>query len=306
MKRVLITGANGMVGQALLAELRKHPYDIRALAGRSDCDLLSGDHVHAVMQEFKPDEVYHLAAAVFGVGGNMKFPGEIFYRNTLMNLNVIEAARNAGATKIVAMGSAAIYADDLAQPMNEDDAMTGMPHDSEFGYAFSKRAMLVQLECYKQQYGLEYAYVIATNMYGPGDRFDPAHGHVVPSLIKKFLDAEKSGEKVEVWGNGSPTRDFLYAQDAAVGLHLIMQGGHGAINLASGSACPVRDLVEEIARNFPNVEYYWNPDRPLGQLKRSYDIDRLAALGFVAQFPLREGVKETVEWARAHADVLRG
>jgi len=305
MTRTLITGAGGLVGRALVRHLQQAGEDIIALQSRAECDLTVPDAVNALFRDVRPDKVFHLAASVFGVGGNLKFPGEVFFRNSVMNTFVIEACRLVGVSKIVAMGSAAIYSDGLEQPMREADAMTGEPHGSEYAYAFSKRAMLVQLDAYKQQYGLDFAFVIATNMYGPGDKFDPAHGHVVPSLLKKFLDAEKSGEDVEIWGDGSPTRDFLYSADAADGLARIMASGDGRFNLASGVSIPVHTLVEEVARNFPGVRYYWNTDKPLGQLKRSYDVSRLRKLGFVPQYGLAEGIAETADWLRVNSGDIR-
>jgi GDP-L-fucose synthase len=305
MERTLVTGANGLVGAALVRHLKQAGDDVIALESRAQCDLLSEAETHAVFKFVRPTKVYHLAAAVFGVGGNSAFPGEVFYRNSMINLNVIEAARSVGVTKFLAMGSAAIYADGLSQPMNEEDALTGVPHASEFAYAYSKRAMLAQLRAYKQQYGMEYMFVIATNMYGPGDRFDPKYGHVVPSLLKKFLDAETSGDRVEIWGDGTPTRDFLYSADAASGLHAIMEKGTDVVNLASGNSVTIADLVREVALQFPGVEYDWNIERPLGQLSRSYDVGRLNALGFKPKFSLAEGIAETAKWLRANAQDIR-
>lgn len=305
MTRTLVTGANGLVGSALVSHLKAQGEEVIALRSRAECDLVSDAETRALFKYVRPDRVYHLAAAVFGVGGNMAFPGQVFYNNSMMNMNVIESARIVGVTKIVAMGSAAIYADGLTQPMNEGDALAGAPHSSEFAYAYSKRAMLAQLRSYAQQYGTQFAYVIATNMYGSHDRFDPKYGHVVPSLLKKFLDAEISGDKVEIWGNGTPTRDFLYSKDAAAGLRRIMEGGSDAFNLASGIAITIADLVVQVASHFPSVEYYWNPERPLGQLSRSYNIDRLRNLGFQTRYSLAEGITETVKWLRANADTIR-
>lgn len=305
MARTLVTGANGLVGSALVSYLLEKGEDVIALRSRSECNLVSEAETRALFKFVRPDRVYHLAAAVFGVGGNMAFPGQVSYDNSMMNMNVIEAARFSGVTKIVAMGSAAMYADGLVQPMREDDVLVGSPHASEFAYAYSKRAMLAQLRAYTQQYGTQFAYVIATNMYGPHDRFDPQYGHVVPSLLKKFLDAETSGNEVEIWGDGTPTRDFLYSGDAAAGLHQIMETGQDAFNLASGNAVTIADLVCEIASHFPSVKYYWNIDRPLGQISRSYNVDRLNNLGFNARYSLSQGISQTVSWLRENASTIR-
>lgn len=305
-EKILITGAGGLIGKSLVRYLSDLGEEIFALRSRADCDLTKPDEVAELFRSVRPTKVYHLAAAVFGVGGNLAFPGDIFYRNTMMNTNVIEACRTSGVNKIVAMGSAAMYSDGLPQPMSEADVMVGEPHGSEYAYAQSKRAMLAQLKAYEQQFDLRYAFVIATNMYGPDDRFDPEFGHVVPSLLKKFLDAEASGDQVEIWGDGSPTRDFLYSKDAARGLSCIMSDGFGPLNLATGAAVPIRNLVSEICKHFPSVRYDWNPHRPLGQLKRAYNTDRLNALGFRPSYSLKQGIAETVEWLRINSRNLRG
>ena len=308
-QRILVTGAGGLVGMALTARLRDAGHEVVPLASRADCDLTVPGDVGAVMRFVRPETVLHLAASVFGVGGNLSFPAEVFYRNTLMNTTMIEACHQVGVRKIVAMGSAAIYADGLSQPMQEADAMAGEPHDSEYGYAYSKRAMFAQLKAYAQQYGLShgfsYGFVIATNMYGPHDKFDPLHGHVVPSLLKKFIDAEASGATVEIWGDGSPTRDFLYVKDAADGLLRILEQGEGAYNLATGTALPIRALVEEIAKHFPGVAYEWNIDKPLGQLQRAYDTTRIRGLGFSPAYDLARGITETVQWLRSNLSEIR-
>lgn len=303
--RCLVTGAGGLVGRALVENLRASGNEVIALNSRADCDLTNSKDVHELFQSVRPTKVYHLAAAVFGVGGNLAFPGAVFYRNTMMNTNTVEACRQAGVNKIVAMGSAAMYADGLQQPMKEEDVMFGEPHGSEYAYAHSKRAMLAQLKAYQQQYGLSFALVIATNMYGPGDRFDPQYGHVVPSLLKKFLDAEITGSEVEIWGDGSPTRDFLYSTDAARGLQHIMAKGIGPINLATGKAYPIKSLVAEITKHFPSVPYRWDTEKPLGQIKRAYDVQRASVLGFSPSYSLEQGIAETVEWLRANSLNLR-
>lgn len=305
MTRILVTGAGGLVGRATTKALRDRGHDVIEVASRRDCDLTASDDVATLVRSVRPENVVHLAASVFGVGGNLAYPGEVFYRNTLMNTVLIEACRVSGVSKIVAMGSAAVYADGLEQPLRESDALAGEPHGSEFAYAYSKRAMYIQLQAYQKQFGLSFGFVIATNMYGPHDNFDSIHGHVVPSLLKKFLDAETSGETVEIWGDGSPTRDFLYSADAAAGLALIVEFGSGAFNLANGRSVPITTLVETIARHFPGVRYEWNADKPLGQLRRSYDISRIGALGFEPTYDLEAGIGATVKWLRANKNEIR-
>ena len=249
--RLLITGASGVVGQAVIEKLHSLPgIEFVCLRGQSDVNLENFTETCAVFRFVKPDKILHLAGAVFGLGGNMAFPADSYRRNTMMNCNVIEAARIVGARKVVAMGTAAIYSDAAMLPYVEDEAMVGEPHKSEYAYASAKRSMLVQLQAYQQQFGIDFAYVIATNMYGAHDRFDHRYGHVVPSLIEKFYMASKSGAVVNVWGDGSPLRDFLYSKDAADGLLLLLQSGAGAYNLASGAVRSIKELVEVIAQHF--------------------------------------------------------
>lgn len=304
MERTIVTGAGGVLGTALLRRLGQQTCEIVALS-RADVDLEDAASTVSLFKRVAPAYVFHLAGAVYGVGGNMAFAGDVFRRNVLINTNVIEAARLSGARKIVAMGTTAIYSDEVSQPFREVDCMRGAPHASEYPYAYAKRAMLVQLEAYKAQFGLPFAYAISTNLYGPNDRFDPAFGHVVPSLIAKFDRASKQGTAVDVWGDGSPTRDFLYADDAANGLIATMERGDGTINLASGMAYSIRQLVEAIAVHYPEVAYLWDPTKPLGQLRRSYDVTRLRGMGVMPQVALDEGISRTVAWYRENRGSAR-
>lgn len=301
----LVTGGSGVAGAALEALLVGQGEDVRVLRGRADGNLEDWDACLALFKQVQPRRVYHLAGAVFGLGGNTAFPGDAFRRNTLLNVHVVEACRRVGVEKIVAMGTAAIYADGLSQPMREDDALTAEPHSSEYAYAFAKRGLLVQLKSYKQQFGMQFAYAISTNLYGPHDRFNVEYGHVIPSLLMKFERARQTGDTVEVWGDGSPQRDFLYAADAAKGLVAMMQRGDGAYNLASGRKTTIADLVETIACFYPDVRYTWATEKPLGQLRRSYDINRIEEIGFKPIYNLSDGLSQTIEWMRKNIGALR-
>lgn len=289
----------------MVAALRRSYDDVVVLTGRQDVDLENFEQTKAIFGYVKPTHVVHVAGAVFGLGGNMAFPGDVMRRNILINTHVVAAAAEAKALKVVAMGTTAIYSDAVAQPFREDDALTGAPHGSELPYAYAKRAMLVMLDAYKRQFGLNYAYAIATNMFGPNDRFDPLYGHVVPSLIAKFAAAAQTGAEVEVWGDGTPTRDFLFSEDAADALSLLLANGEGAYNVASGETVPIRVLVEEVAACFPRVSYKWNTSKPNGQLRRAYDVSRLRELGFTRRHSLREGLRKTVDWYLANEGCVR-
>ncbi len=300
-----MTGATGLMGTALVGELRRAGQEVVALAS-SDADLRDPAAATAVFTGHRPDIVYHLAARVRGIMGNAGSQGDAFLDNIRINTNVVDAACRAGARKLVAMGSAAIYADTVALPMREDDAWSGRPHSSEAGYAHAKLAMLAQLEAYREQWGLEFAYCISTNLFGPHDRFDERHGHVIPSLISKFHRAAATGGHVSVWGTGTPTRDFLYVADAARALWRIGQAGSGPINLASGSTVSIRELVQLIA----DIAGYrgdilWDRSKPDGQLRRAYDVSRLRALDIGQGVSLPDALAETYAWFAANAAVAR-
>ena len=298
--RVLVTGASGLVGTALLDQLRASGADVVGLSSR-DADLTDAAAAEAVFRRHRPELVFHLAARVRGIMGNHGVHGQAYLDNIRIGTNTIEAARLAGARKVVAMGSAAIYGDAVALPMRETEVWTGPPHPSEAGYAHAKRAMLAQLESYRDQWGLDYAYVISTNLFGPHDRFDERHGHVIPALISKFHRAVRAGESVTVWGSGAPRRDFLYVEDAARALRLIGERGTGPINLATGASVSIRATAGLIA----SVSGYggaiaWDASKPDGQALRDYDVSRLAALGFTPRWSLRDALAETFGWYDAN------
>lgn len=303
--KALVTGATGLVGTALVAALREAGNEVIAL-GSQDADLRDTPATEALFARHRPDIVYHLAARVRGIMGNAGSQGDAFLDNIRINTNVIDAARRVGVRKLVAMGSAAIYADGVPLPMREDDAWAGAPHRSEAGYAHAKLAMLAQLEAYREQWGLDYAFCISTNLFGPGDRFDERHGHVIPSLISKFHRATVTGEPVTVWGSGTPTRDFLHVADAAAALRQIGAAGSGAVNLASGQVVSIQAVAELIAEIVGyRREILWDRSKPDGQLRRAYDVSRLRALGVRPGRTLRDGLAETCDWFAAHAAEAR-
>lgn len=304
MARIIVTGATGVVGQALMKCLSAREEDALALRGRRDVNLENLDETVRFFEQQKPEMVYHLAGAVFGLGGNRSFPGDAFRRNVLINTHVIEACRRAGVKKVVAMGSAAMYADRDPPYFCEEDLMTGLPHGSELAYGFAKRAMLIQLESYKKQFDLQFAFAVATNMYGPHDRFDPVYGHVIPSLIVKFASAGAEQE-VELWGDGSPTRDFLFALDAAEALILLMEKGEGTYNVATGKSVAISELVACLQELFPGRKLFWNTSMPSGQRERRYSVSRLASLDFQPKFELQDGLRRTVDWYLSNQDILR-
>ncbi len=306
IERVLVTGASGVVGRALVDELRSSGRYQVVTVSRAQADLRDPDAARRCLDAVKPAVVFHLAAKVAGLGGNLGVPGEMIYENLLINGSVIEAARAAGVRKIVAAGSTAIYSDRVALPMKEEDLWAGEPHASEAAYGHAKRTMLAQLEAYRAQYGIDYAFSISTNVYGPHDRFDEAHGHVTPTLISKFHRAAHTGEPVVVWGDGAARRDFLFSKDLARAMRIVAERWTGPINLASGQVVSIRELVEALrALSGHTGDVFWDSTRPNGQLSRAYDVDKLRGLGFKPAYSLAAGLKETYDWYSRNSDVAR-
>jgi len=302
----LVTGASGLLGHALVEELRGATGgDVVALSSR-DADLTEFEATRRALERHRPRVVYHLAARVAGLMGNLKAQGQAWLDNTRMNTNVVEAARLAGVEKVVAMGSTAVYSDAVTLPMTEEQIWNGPPHYSEAGYAHAKRGMLAQLEAYRDQYGLDFAYCISTNLFGPHDKFDERHGHVIPSLLSKFLRANREGGSVTIWGTGTPERDFLYARDAALAMRLIGEGFSGPINLATGTAISIAstvDVITEISGFGGPVE--WDRTKPDGQKLRQYDVSKLKALGFAPRYSLHDALRETYAWLEENAASVR-
>jgi GDP-L-fucose synthase len=303
---ILVTGASGVIGTALVAELKRNAADEVFGIRFSDVDLCDLGQTVAAFKSWKPEIVYHLAARVYGLMGNQAHKAASFRDNILINTNVIEASRLSGTRKIVAMGSTAAYSDATPLPMREDDIWIGPPHSSEAAYGHAKRAMLVQLEAYYEDYGLDFAYCISTNLFGPGDRFDEKYGHVIPSLVSKIHRAKKSGTPLTVWGSGKPQRDFLYAKDAARAMRLIGEAHHGAINLATANTCSIAEMVSCLAEvaDFRG-DIVWDSHKPDGQLARQYDVSRLRSLGFAPQYSLKDALRETYQWYGANYPNVR-
>jgi GDP-L-fucose synthase len=294
--KILITGGTGLVGSALNSRLASLGYSNVASVGTRDCNLLNASQVEELFAGLQPDYVFHMAARVHGLGGNAKYKSDVLVENTIMNINVIEASRRQNVKKIVAMGSGCVYPDlKNTEELFEEYVFNGSPHPSEDSYGHSKRLMLSHLEAARTQYGLNSAFVISGNMYGPGDSFNIEDGHVIPSLISKFFMARESGTPVKVWGSGVAIRDFTHANDMAHALELIMQGAEGHINAGSGYRHAIRDIVD-VLQNLTGVDVEWQTDKPDGQLVRYYNLDKLYGLGFKPEIQLGDGVSSTFEW----------
>ncbi len=298
--KVLVTGASGVVGSALVEDLRTHGYEVVPVTS-ADGDLRDQAQAERIIAKAAPDAVVHLAARVHGLMGNIHAQGRAYLDNVRMNTNVVDSARLAGVRKVVGMGSTAIYSDAAPRPLSEADVWAGAPHGSEAGYAHAKRAMLAQLEAYREEYGLDYAVALSTNLYGPGDRFDEAQGHVLPSLVSKFHRAVSTDTPVRVWGTGTPTRDFVYSTDAARALRLILEGFSGVINLATGTSVTIREAVETLADvSGYTREIEWDSSKPDGQHARTYDVEKITTLGWAPEVSLRDGLETTYRWYAEH------
>jgi GDP-L-fucose synthase len=303
---IIVTGANGLAGSAVMEHLRKHMFTAVVGLTRDTVDLRSHDHVCEVFARIKPDYVFHAAATVYGIAGNMKNQGKSFFDNTLINTAVIDAAYRFGAKKIVAMGTNAIYPWPPHLPYREETIFDGRPHAAESAYGHAKRGMLAMLEAYHVSYGLDYAYLVSGNLFGPRDRFDPIDGHVLPSLIHKFYEASKSGGYVEVWGDGSARRDFLYSADLAEIVRLTLPSSvhSGAINIGSGQTHSIFEIAEMLCvfSRVPFDHVRYNPDMPIGRPICTSNLDRLAALGFEPEHTIGEGLRATWDWYKAHRE----
>lgn len=306
-QRVLVTGGGGVLGKAVVKALENEASVTFVAPSRRECDFNSCEQTAALFKDFRPDVVIHLAAKVSGIQGNMSFSGEAYRDNAIINMNVIEAARLSGVKKIVAAGTVALYPTKPNQALSEEDIWSGPPHGSEAAYAQAKLGMLAQLQAYRQQWGMEYAFLIFTNLFGPHDRFDEAYGHVVPSLISRFhrLTRENAPEMV-VWGDGTPTRDFLFSADAADAVLRCINDVNGPVNVASGQSVPIREMVE-LLREVSGFrgKLIWDTSKPNGQMMRAYNVDKMFASGWKPKYSLAEGLSATYSWYEKNLGEVR-
>jgi len=307
--RVLLTGGAGFLGQRVAAELKaRGPAELRIPRSATE-DLRDRAACRRAVQDI--DIVLHLAARVGGIGLNQARPGELFFDNLLMGLQLMEEARLSGVEKYVAIGTICAYPKFTPVPFREEDLWNGYPEETNAPYGLAKKMQLVQAQAYRQQYGFNAIFLLPVNLYGPGDNFDLVSSHVIPALIRKMLEAKEQGEdSVVLWGDGSPTREFLYVEDAARGIVLATERYDGAapINLGSGEEISIRALAELIANltGFRGT-IRWDTTKPNGQPRRKLDISRAeAAFGFRATTPLREGLRQAIAWYQAHrSEILR-
>lgn len=299
-KQVVVTGGAGFLGSHLLERLATR--GVVPFVPRSrEYDLVEAEAVRRLYADARPEIVIHLAAVVGGIGANRENPGKFFYDNLMMGVQLIEEGRRRGLEKFVAIGTVCSYPKHTPVPFREESLWDGYPEETNAPYGLAKKMLLVQSQAYRQQYGFHSIFLLPVNLYGPRDNFDPRLSHVIPALIKKMLDAKERGaEEIVLWGDGTPTREFLYAADAAEGILLATEryDGPEPVNLGSGEEYSIAQLARIIAEACGyQGRIRWDPSQPNGQPRRKLDTTRAEQwFGFKAQTPFAEGLRATVAW----------
>jgi GDP-L-fucose synthase len=300
-KRVVVTGGAGFLGSFVVEQLRRRGCTQVMVPRRREFDLTTAAGVDAMFAAYKPEVLFHLAAVVGGIGANKDNPGSFFYQNAIMGIQLIEAARQHGVEKTIVAGTICSYPKFAPIPFKEDDLWSGYPEETNAPYGIAKKAMLVMCHAYREQYGMNAIFLMPVNLYGPRDNFDLQSSHVIPAIIRKAIEARDSGaSELVCWGDGSPTREFLYVEDAAEGLIAAAEKYDGAepVNLGSGFEISIRDLTTKIAAlcRFEG-KLTWDTSRPNGQPRRMLDTSRAVNyFGFRAQVGLHEGLARTIAW----------
>jgi GDP-L-fucose synthase len=305
-RRVVVTGGAGFLGRRVVAELTSAGADPVVIRS-ADYDLTEPGAAADMLADHRPTQVIHLAARVGGIGFNQAEPAPLYLANLLMGTHVIEAARAAAVDKTVLLGTVCSYPKFTPVPFAEGDLWNGYPEETNAPYGIAKKALLVHAQVNAAQYGQRFAFLIPTNLYGPGDKFHPSVSHVIPALIKKCVEAREAGAReVDVWGTGSASREYLYVDDAARAVVLAAERHDGAepINLGTDDEVTIRETVETIAHlvGFHGV-LRWDPSKPDGQPRRRIDATRARELlGWQAEMPFADGLRATIDWYLAHRD----
>jgi GDP-L-fucose synthase len=300
-KRVLLTGGSGFLGAHVGERLESHGLAELVAPRSARYDLRDRDAIRAALADARPEVVIHLAAVVGGIGANMATPGQFFYDNALMGIQLIEESRLAGVERFVCVGTVCAYPKHAPVPFSEDDLWSGYPEETNAPYGLAKKMLLVQLQAYRQQYGFEGVYLLPVNLYGPRDNFDERSSHVIPALIRKCCEArDNGGDSIVCWGTGRASREFLYVEDAAQGIVSAADryAGVEPVNLGSGQEITIAELTHLIAELVGfRGEIVWDDSKPDGQPRRWLDTSRAEReFGFHARTNLREGLRRTIGW----------
>ena len=299
--KIVITGGGGFLGRVIVDRLKSAGYENLFIPRRTDYDLTHEADAERLYATAKPDVVLHMAADVGGIGANRDNPGRYFFANMAMGLHLIEGARKHGLKKFVQIGTICAYPKFTPVPFKESDLWNGFPEETNAPYGVAKKALLVMLQGYRQQYGLNGVYVLPVNLYGPGDNFDLRTSHVIPALVRKCVEARRRGDReIIAWGTGSASREFLYVDDCAEGILAAMfrYDSPEPINLGTGREVTVKDLTHLVAKlaRFEGT-IVWDTTKPDGQPRRCLDVTRAREeLGFIAKTSLEEGLAKTIEW----------
>lgn len=309
-KSVVVTGGAGFLGSFVVQKLRERGAT-RVFVPRSrEYDLRDAAQVRRVLAEAEPDVVIHLAARVGGIGANRAHPAEFFYDNLMMGVQLLHECWRAGVPKFVAVGTVCAYPKFTPVPFREEELWNGYPEETNAPYGLAKKMLLVQSQAYRQQYGYNSIFLLPVNLYGPGDNFDPESSHVIPALIRKCLEAKERGDpEIVVWGDGTPTREFLYVADAAEAILLAAERYDKSepVNVGSAFEISIRDLVKTIARltGFRG-RIVWDTTKPNGQPRRKLDTSRAEReFGFRSRTSFEDGLRETIEWYRVTGNLAR-
>ncbi len=304
-KRVCVTGGGGFLGSFVVEELRRRGATSIFVPRKKEYNLVHHEAVVRLLEDSKPDVVIHLAANVGGIGANRKNPAAFFYDNLMMGVQLMHEAWRFGVKKFVAIGTVCAYPKFTPVPFKEEDLWNGYPEETNAPYGLAKKMLLVQAQAYRQQYGFNAIYLLPANLYGPRDNFDLETSHVIPALIRKFTTARDEGrDEVVLWGDGSPSREFLYVEDAARGILDATEkyDGPEPVNLGTGREVRIRDLANMIAEMVGyKGRIVWDTTKPNGQPRRSLDTSKAKAyFGWEATMPLEEGLKRTIAWWEKH------
>jgi GDP-L-fucose synthase len=304
-KRVVVTGGAGFLGSFVVEKLRARGCQNVTVPRSKEYDLRDRQAIIRLYKQADPHIVIHLAAVVGGIGANQANPGRFFYDNAIMGIQMMDCAKVAGVGKFVAIGTICAYPKFTPVPFKEDDLWNGYPEETNAPYGLAKKMLLVQAQAYRAQYGLNAIYLLPVNLYGPRDNFDLETSHVIPALIRKCVEAKENGiHEIVLWGDGSPTREFLYVEDAAEGILLAAEryDAQEPVNLGSGEEISIQDLAKIVAKEVGFTgEIVWDTTKPNGQPRRCLDVSRAKALfGFQAAHRLREGIANTVDWFLAN------